>query len=198
MNFWTDITARFREVIRRIFTQREEVAMPPIQTPSVNRLPANRDPRTLIFKIFEEELPIRGGWGYSKEDAVVIDKHDPSVNPRLPFHGVGIERQFVLNRLQLELITALPQEESYADIKWELIRQSVHQDGGRTFDCLRCEAFALRYLDWLALKDEWEGPNGYGSKGFDEETHFKKRRDLTFRFECEYWFEITSFFGKSV
>ena len=50
----------------------------------------------------------------------------------------------------------------------------------------------------LALKGEWEGPNGYGSNGFDEEAHLKKRKDLTVRFQREYWFEITSFFGTRV
>lgn len=159
------------------------------------RLPGNLNPRTLIFKIQDGlDLPISGGWGYSKEDAVVINKRDPSVNPRRSFKCVSVERQFVLLRLQLELITALPHSETYADIKWKLIRQSVQVDGQKTYDHLQCEAFALRYVDWLALKAEWEGPNGFGSEGFDEEAHFKTRKSLTVRFERKYWFEITSFF----
>ena len=49
-------------------------------------------PRQIIFEDYKlnGELPITGGWGYTKDDAVIIDKNDPVVPEGLPFDGVGI------------------------------------------------------------------------------------------------------------
>ena len=51
-------------------------------------------PRQIIsedYKSLNGELPLGGGWGYTKDDAVIIDKNDPVVPEGLPFDGVGIE-----------------------------------------------------------------------------------------------------------
>ena len=40
-----------------------------------------------------------------------------------------------------------------------------------------------------------EGPEGYGSPGFDEDAHLKKHESLMIRYVTEYWFDITSFYG---
>ena len=161
------------------------------------RLLARLIPRKVICDTFDSlDLPISGGWGYSMSDAVVIDRDDKSVNPNLPFHGVGVERQFVLHRLYLELITARSTETSYAGISWKLTRQYLHQDSGKTYDRLDCKATALPYLDWLELKNEWEGPNGYGSDGFDEQKHLQHRETKTVNFPFEVWFDISSFYGR--
>ena len=55
-------------------------------------------PRQIIFENYKSlngELPITGGWGYAKDDAVIIDKNDPVVPEGLPFDGVDIEYIFV-------------------------------------------------------------------------------------------------------
>ena len=154
-------------------------------------------PRAVLAKHFPRdcaELPIRGGWGFTKEDAVVIDKNDPIVNPAMPFDGVGIEYLFVEKRIYEELIINLPAGEKFSGITWDLITQGVVADGDRKFDHLEFEIRAFRDQDWEDLKAEWEGPNGCTSPNFDEEAHTKKRDSLQVCLRREYWFDITSFF----
>ena len=49
-------------------------------------------------------IPIKGGWAYTKDDAVIIDKDDHSVPKGMPFNGIGIEKIFVEKRIYEELI----------------------------------------------------------------------------------------------
>ena len=54
-------------------------------------------------------IPVRGGWGYSAEDACIIDKNDPIIDPDgpMPFYGVGFEKIFLERRIHMELIISL-------------------------------------------------------------------------------------------
>ena len=62
-------------------------------------------PRLYIQNQVDElVLPISGGWGYSVDDCVVIDKNDSSVDTSAPFKGVPIEYQFIEKRIYAELI----------------------------------------------------------------------------------------------
>ncbi len=42
------------------------------------------------FKSLGSKMPIKGGWGYTQEEAIIIDKNDPDNNAIL-FDGVGLE-----------------------------------------------------------------------------------------------------------
>ena len=143
-------------------------------------------------------LPIRGGWGYTKEDACIIDKNDPLVDPLLPFDGVGVEFVFVEKRIYEEMIIFRPNGEKFSGIKWNLQEQRLIEEGGRNFDKLVFEITAFRDNDWEELKAEYEGPHGYGHPDFDEESHERKRQEKMVRFTREFWFDVTSFHGQGV
>lgn len=163
------------------------------------RLSTEESPRSIIaadFKSLGGELPIGGGWGYTLEDAVVIDKDDPVVPEGIPFHGISIEVVFVEKRIYEELIVCRPPWDQYSGIQWNKLRQELISHGGRHYDKLIFEVTALPARDWNELKAEWEGPGGYGSSGFDEQGHIAKRDARTVRYVTHYWFDITSFFGK--
>jgi hypothetical protein len=147
------------------------------------------------FPKLQGKLPIRGGWGYSKEDAVTIDRDDACVEPKMPFDGVGLEYLFVEKRIYEELIIFRRPGEKFAGIEWQLIRQSLVPSGDRTYDCLEFEVTAFHERDWNELKAEWEGPDGYLSPGFDKKAHVKKRAERQLTLRREFWFDITSFFG---
>ena len=46
-------------------------------------------PRKIISEDFPSvgDMPIMGGWGYSIDDAVIINKNDPTVEKGMPFDG---------------------------------------------------------------------------------------------------------------
>ena len=148
------------------------------------------------FKSLRGGLPIRGGWGYTKSDACIIDKDDPLVDPALPFDGVNVEYIFVEKRIYEEMIIFRPAGEKFSGISWNLKEQRLVNEGGRYFDWLNFEITAFPDDDWEELKAEFEGPKGFGTPSFDAAAHEKKRLGKMMHFTREFWFDITSFYGK--
>jgi hypothetical protein len=162
---------------------------------------SKESPREILaadFKSLHGGLPIRGGWGYSQEDACIIEKNDPLVDPSLPFDGVGVEYIFVEKRIYEEMIIFRPDGEKFSGIKWNLQKQYLLNEYGRYFDRLVFEITAFPENDWEELKAEFEGPHGYGHPDFDEKAHEKKRQEKMVTFTREFWFDITSFYGQEL
>ncbi len=160
-----------------------------------DRLSDQYSARTEFLEIFGIDLPIEGGWGYDLETVCVIDKRHPSVNQNLPFNGIAVERNFALHRIYMELIVARNNDNSYSGIEWHKGNQQLIERDGRMFDHLEGVASALRHEDREMLKERWNGPEGFGSPEFNEAEHRALHEELTLRFECEFWFDITSFYG---
>ena len=168
---------------------------------NIRPVKTKQSPRKIIAEHFEppgNTLPIRGGWGYSKKDACIIDKFDPIVDRSVPFNGISIEYIFVEKRIYEEMIVCRPEGDEFSGIKWELIRQELVTDGDRKFDKLIFEITAIPEKDWEELKAEYEGPNGVESPHFNQEAHEKKRQEKMIRITREFWFDITSFFGQGL
>jgi len=146
------------------------------------------------FKSLGGELPIKGGWGYSKEDAIIIDSNDEVVDKSVPFDGVGLEYVIVKKRLLEELIIFRSDEDktSFSDIQHSVVEQTLLFDNGRKIDHLVVEGTCFLNHEWLVLKDEFMKIED----DLDLEMHFKKREELIFHFTSEYFFDITSFYGK--
>jgi hypothetical protein len=169
-------------------------ANPNASTMNIEHVRTTVNPRVVLaayFKSLGGEPPFQGGWGYSKEDACVIDKNDPSVCPDLPFDWIGFENVFVEKRLYIELIIHRDPSETFAGITWKRLKQTLVQESGRYFDHLIFEVSAVPSTDWEQLKAEIEGPDGVRNPAFDMEAHKAKRDLKTIRFHCEYWFDIT-------
>jgi hypothetical protein len=150
--------------------------------------------REVIAVDFKKDLPLRGGWGYSMDDAIIIDRNDPTVPQGIPFDGIGIEYFVVEKRIYEELIIFRSDGDKFNGIKWNLLKQSLVQHAGKTFDHLRFEVTGLHDRDWNELKETWEGPDGFVSENFDRSKHFAEQERRTARYEADYWFEISSFF----
>lgn len=161
-------------------------------------LKTDETPRSILEADFPRlgSLPIRGGWGYDQSTACIIDKDDPSVPRGVPFDGVGLEYVFAEYRIYEELIVFRPEGEKYSGIRKQLLNQkTIVLDTGR-FDVLRFRITAFRDHDFNQLKALYEGPNGAQSANFDHAAHDRLHNSLLCAGEREYWFEISSFFGK--
>lgn len=161
----------------------------------------DESPRDIIaadFKSLHGELPIRGGWGYTRADACIIDKNDPIVDPSLPFDGVGIEYVFVEKRIYEEMIIFRPRGEAFSGIEWRLQKCTTKHDRDRYFDKLVFQITAFSENDWKELKAEFEGPQGYDHPDFDLEAHDSKRQEKMMQFTREFWFDVTSFYGQGL
>lgn len=163
-----------------------------IKAPHIN---TKLTPRKIISEDFQSvgDIPIMGGWGYSLDDAVIIDKNDPTVEKDMPFDGVDLEYVFVEKRIYEELIISRANGDTCAGIKWNLLKQQTQLHNGKKYDVLEFEVTGFPEKHWLELKNEWNGSNGYGSPEFDAEAHAHKADTLRFRYVTQYYFDITSF-----
>ena len=167
-----------------------------IQAP---RIKSEEKPREVIWAVFKSvvgELPINGGWGYSKEDAVIIDKDDPVVSKNIPFDGIGIEYIFVEMRIYAELIIFQSGDDKYAGIKWNFLKQILTNYEERYYDILFFEVTAIPFLDWAILKKEWDSNDGFQGSEAELKSYIDKKNSKTIRYTTEYWFDISSFYGK--
>lgn len=154
--------------------------------------------RNLIFDHFKSlsrELPIKGGWGYTKEDAIIIDKNDHTVDSKVPFDGVGLEYIIAEKRIYEELIIQRPEDDRFSGIRWNLLSQDCIHEGDRIYDNLVFKVTAHREKDFEELKNIWE--SNLTNPKFETEEHLKKHEELLCHYESEYWFDITSFYGKT-
>ena len=142
----------------------------------------------------KEEMPIKGGWGYTKEDAIIIDKNDPVVPKELPFDGVGLEYVVVEKRIDLEFTLLQDEKDMYKGAHWELDKQEMMQDQDRIFDKITVKITALPFEAWWGRRMEWK-ENGR-KPDFDKEWFMARTLELTQYCYREFWFDISSFYGK--
>jgi hypothetical protein len=166
----------------------------------VPRIRSEETPREIIVAFYVSnsgELPINGGWGYTKEDAVVIDKEDPVVLKGILFDGVGIEYIFVEERIDEELIRYESEDGKYSVIRWNLLEQRLIFDDDRKYDVLSYEVTAVLESDWDTLKTEWESNTELQGSESEAEiwAHIEKRNIKMITYSTECWFDITSFYG---
>lgn len=144
------------------------------------------------FPSLRYDLPIRGGWGYSMEDAVIIDRNDPAAQNYPLFDYVSMEYTFVEKRLYEELIISRERGKGFSGIEWNLEKQSLLSDRGRQYDELVFSITMLADKDWEFLKTDWESHLGYRGDRPGLEEHERKRESLLLGMTESFVFDITS------
>jgi hypothetical protein len=139
------------------------------------------------------ELPIKGGWGYTKKEAIIIDKNDPVVPKELPFDGIGLEYDILEKRIDLEFTLLQDKKDMYKNVHWERIKHEMIQDQDRIYDKITVKITALSFEDWKSRRIEWK-ENGH-KPDFDKEWFLAKTLELTQYCYRDFWFDITSFYG---
>lgn len=163
-------------------------------------LDSSQSPRAYIaenFSFMYDDLPIYGGWGYTKSDACVIDRSDPAAGSREQFDGIEIERAFVEVRICLELIETRHEGERFYGLEWRLLKQELVREETGIYDLLVFEVTGIPERNWGPIRDEYWGPDGCCNPDFDEAIHQSKRDAVALKIQREFWFEISSFFGEA-
>jgi len=162
-------------------------------------LDLNETPRQILENDFPSigNLPISGGWGYSKDACIIIDRDDPTVSKEMPFDGISVEYIFIEKRIYKELIVFRPKGYQFSGIEWNLNEQRLESVKNRYLDFLSFKVTAFPDDDWDYLKKAWETNNGFIDSLTDLTLHQKEREKRICYYNTEYWFDITSFFGKA-
>lgn len=159
------------------------------------RLYTKESPRQIIAEDFKLDLPIKGGWGYSLEDACVIDKNDSSVNPAIPFDGISIEYVFVEKRLYEEMIIFREGSGRFGGIRWDLDAQKMEHHDEKPYDHLIFDVTGYQESIWDEITNRFdEIQKDFSQEKFDELEVYRLSKIQKFR--REYFFDIASFFGK--
>ena len=185
--------------------QRGEEAQPYLEYSLIPDLIESKEsPREIIAADFElmhgkrpiRELPIRGGWGYSQDDACIIDLNDPIVDPSVPFSGIEIEHVFAKIRAYEEMVIFRPESKRFFGIRHDVKQQALIHKGEKAFERLFIEITAFLDDDWSELRSELEASCFNLEPEFDIDAYDKKRQEKMVRFTREVWFDITGFFGR--
>lgn len=147
--------------------------------------------KKVILEDFKKLLPIEGGWGYSEDDSIIIDKNDPELKSSGHVDGISIEYFIVEKRLYEELIIFRQPPNKFSNINWVLLKQELFSNNGKMFDYLQFEVTCFKDVDWENLKKEYE--YGITNSKFDIALHEKHIEKLKCMFITEYYFDITSF-----
>lgn len=165
----------------------------------ITAIRSKESPRDILaadFKSLRGPLPIRGGWGYTREDACIIDKEMHLAESKAPFDVVSIERVFVEKRIYEELIIFRGREDRYRDIKWKLLQQSLISKDERKFDLLLIEVSAIHDREVARILKE-ERLSAFGGPPASQLSEQQERELAAARiiYQREYWFDITSNFS---
>jgi hypothetical protein len=154
------------------------------------RIRSKESLKNVIAADFESlgELPIRGGWGYTRDDAIIIDKYDP-------ISDTQIEILVTDKRTHAELVSSRPENDRYTLLHWNLLDQRLIHHKNRSYDRLTWDITVIPKNDYLELVEEAKGPNGVAAPDLNKNTHHRKLNSKSFIYSAEYWFDITSFFG---
>jgi len=152
-------------------------------------------PRQIIFEDYKIDLPISGGWGYNFETACVINKNDPTVIKGLPFDGTSFEYVFVEKRIYEEMIIFRADHEKYAGIRWNQQLQQTEFIDNKYYDVLKYSVEGFEDSIWEELVTRFQEIQKSGKSELMTESD-AYRESKIYRFVKEFYFDITSFYGK--
>ena len=162
---------------------------------TMTRVCTQMSPRRRIAELTADtELPIRGGWGYTREDAVIIDRQDRVVSKCIPFDGLAVERAFIEGRIYQDLWEPLEVCGPLLRTTHALQTQGLQIAGDKVYDVISHDVWFYSLDDWNAVLKERRALMEQGVF-HDQAAEFWRQKDLLrYHYVAEYVFEISSFF----
>ena len=147
------------------------------------QIPSDEPITEVIKAAFDTDLPVEGGWGYTRDLATVL-----TGNPQgLPV--TQLEHMLASMRAYLEMNMTLPKEERYGSINLNEKSREEIVEGEKLYHKVTYEITAMKEDTYAAFIDEYK--EGYGKEGFDMEAHFQRRKEATLVRLEPYWFEVS-------
>jgi hypothetical protein len=159
------------------------------------QLITKESPRQIIFEDFKIDLPIKGYWGYDIESACIIDRNDSTISQEMPFNGVAVEYVFVEKRIYEEMVIFRGDDEKYSGIRWDLDKQELLFVNDKPYDKLVFNVVGFTDTVWDELTSRFEAIQKSGKLELINELDAYKESEAL-RLVREFYFDITSFYGK--
>ena len=134
-------------------------------------------------------LPIGGGWGYGKDDAVIVDLSlDEGYEEGRPFNLDRLARLVIESRIFLACV--MRPSDRLAGIEWKVQSCDCIEDGGRQFEKYTVSVHGCPEWVWDALGHDWRKTRNRTPRS-KAEAHEFIRTWFDRMYEAEYWFDIT-------
>lgn len=161
------------------------------QGTNVRKLVTKESPRQILSEDFpKHEWPISGGWGYTQQNAVVIDVDNE-------YDGVRLEYKFLEYRSYEEAIIFRPKGQQLAGFRFDREIQSlVNGQDGKSYDHITMKVTAFTEEDFSYLKNDWESHNAYMDDEEGKMKHLQLADSKKIQYEVSGWFDISKFYGK--
>ncbi len=143
----------------------------------------NNDIQELIKSTFDMDLAISGGWGYTQDDATIIE----ALAEGMPLKQL----QHILTSIRAHLemnITQTP-ENRYGGINSNERSREEDKVQENIYDEVQYEITGIKEDLYTAFIKEYKA--GYGKETFDMAAHFEKRKEATLTREIVHYFEVS-------
>ncbi len=148
-----------------------------LKKPKFKEVSVQDDLHNFIKVVFDTDLKVSGGWGYSKPLATVIEQVNNASMAQ-------IEYTLATMRAYIEMNMTLEEDERYGGIKLNELSRLSEGD----YDKVVYEISAIKELEYKSFiaeyKENLENPD------FDMMGHFNRRKEATLKREVVYWFKV--------
>jgi len=139
------------------------------------------DIKDIIKSLFDMDLEISGGWGYSRQEASII-LDDKSMPIKQREHIIASMRSYI------EMNVTQDKDTRYAGINLqESSREEMIKDD-EVYHKITYAITAILESRYKELMKEYK--EGYETKEFDMVKHFEDRKESTLTRVEDYWFKI--------
>ncbi|MDO4510431.1 MAG: hypothetical protein Q4B68_01265 [Bacteroidales bacterium] len=133
----------------------------------------------------EEEWPFHGGWGYSKDDAVVLDIEKDAF-------AVMFEPEFLEKRAIIETFFSQSKRSRCFGSKSRMLGQSLQCHDGKHYDVVTVEVTAIPFIFREELLKEYNDNNQFKDDRLGLEKYHKKMESKMIRYKTECWFDLSA------
>ncbi len=139
--------------------------------------------KDLIKSIFDADLDLSGGWGYTQENATIIN----TLPKGMPLNQ--LQHMVTSIRAHLEMNITQAQDNRYGGINAnERARKESKNDKG-IFNKVTYALTAMQEDIYTVFIKEYK--KNYGKEDFDLNAHFKRRAEATLTQEVIHHFEVS-------
>ena len=137
--------------------------------------------KEIVKSLFDMDLEISGGWGYSRQEASMI-LDDKSMPIKQREHIIASMRSYI------EMNITQDSNNRYAGINLQESSREEIINGDKVYHRVTYTITAILETKYKALMKEYK--EGYETKEFDMVKHFEDRKEETLTRVEDYWFKM--------
>ena len=139
--------------------------------------------KKLIKSIFDTDLDLSGSWGYTQENATIIN----TLPKGMPL--AQLQHMVTSIRAHLEMNITQKEDNRYGGINANEKTREENITDGKTFSKVSYEITAMKEDLYTVFIKEYK--ENYGKEEFDLNEHFKRRSNATLTQEVIHYFEVS-------